>query len=561
MTIVKSKKVESENPDATLVRQIDELERIATEERDSKLGQGWFEEVRDFYSLTGVQAASPTFRPKLTIPKLQSRMLNEATDLSDQQPKVFILRDSKRDRKTEDAFTEHWRQNYFNNKIFLAELWSLYAGTGFIQVGFDAFARRGRGEVWMEVRDPSTVFPDPGNIDPDHWVYLILKDRLYIDEIRATWPDNGYRLRGPLGAAQISTDQSSIGLTLPEGPMRMAGGTPNQNIGSSDGRLEVRYLYIRDYTSEEISKEDRERIQQHLHPLIPAPKRKLKYPNGRWVVECNGVILADGSNPVPFRGYPITPYHSMPSLDSFWCPPPIRYTKGIQELSERQYTQNYENAVRLNNGTWFIDEKTGLTADEFGGLPAQICIINANSPVPQCVWPSAMPAHMMQMPDTLLKLQDDIQGFTPGRMGEGSKGNVSVGLQDATIFQGQYLTRMRARLMAESVQRSAELVFWTMARNLKVGTAFLASGEDSKGMQLWPEMGPIDDYEVFLDQTSIRPVSMAAMRQLVLGLLKDGHLPLKYALEALEFPDAQEIADVQRQELEASVLSKLKRPR
>lgn len=551
---------ETESPDTVLVRQLDELERIAEEERNNTLGDEWFQEIKDFHSLSGRYPVSPSFRPRVIIPQLQTLMLNEATDLSDQQPKIFIMRDGKRDRQTEDGFSEHWRQQYFNNKIFLAELWALYAGTGFIQVGFDPQAKRGRGEVWMEVRDPSTVYPDPSSTNPDQWVYVLLKDRMYLDEIQRLWPDRGYLVKPQnlVGRTPVSQGMD-IGLKLPEGPMRVTGGIPSQRP-TGDARMTVRHLYIRDYNREEISKEDRERIQQQLGALIPAPTHKLRWPNGRWVVECDGVILADGPNPNPKRAWPVIPFQSMPTLESFWCPPPIRYTKNLQELAERHMTQNFENATRVNNMIWFIDERTGLKAEEFGGIPAQVCIINANAPVPESKAPAPMPAHLVQIPQQLLQLQKELQGFTPARSGQQQAGNIGADLNDASIFQSQYLTRMRARMMAESVQRAAELVFWTM-RNYQQGTKFTNVSNGDIQMTAWPELGDIEDYEVYLDHTSIRPMSAAAMRTMVMGLLDKGHVPLRWALEALDVPDAEEIADMQRNELELAAMSKLKRPR
>jgi hypothetical protein len=103
-------------------------------------------------------------------------------------------------------------------------------------------------------------------------------------------------------------------------------------------------------------------------------------------------------------------------------------------------------------------------------------------------------------------------------------------------------------------------VFWTM-RNLKQGTQFVSQDSGDVKLTAWPELGPIEDYDVYLDHTSIRPMSAAAMRSMVMGLLDKGHLPLKWALEALDFPDAQEIADAQKEELQLAALSKLKRPR
>src|SRR5271154_1056499 len=193
--MTRKKSDEGGSPDQQLISQLDELQRAAQEERDKQLGVNWFKECTDFYSLTGGASATPSFRPRVQVPQLQMITLSDATDLSDALPRIYIVNKSDRDKDREKAFQEHWRQNYFNNEIFMANLWSYYAGTGCIQIGYDPTGRRGRGEVWIEHRDPSTFFPDPGAKCRAQWVYVQLEDRMYIDEIRRRWPDQGYRIK------------------------------------------------------------------------------------------------------------------------------------------------------------------------------------------------------------------------------------------------------------------------------------------------------------------------------------------------------------------------------
>jgi hypothetical protein len=167
------------------------------------------------------------------------------------------------------------------------------------------------------------------------------------------------------------------------------------------------------------------------------------------------------------------------------------------------------------------------------------------------------------MPASLLDLQRRLQGFSPSRAGESAKGNQSADLYDSTIFQSQFLTRLRSRLMAEPVQATAELVFYTMCRFYKDGQAF--SGIESGDVK-WTQWNGVDesalqDYNIMLDPGSLRPVSMTAMRSLVTDLLQKGQIPLRFALEQLEFPNSDEIAEAQQQQQELAALSKIKRPR
>jgi len=77
---------EAPSPDLQIITQLDALQDAADDERDTRLGGGWFEDVRQFYNVDPQTYQGPSFRPKMTIPELQVLMLNEATDLSDALP-------------------------------------------------------------------------------------------------------------------------------------------------------------------------------------------------------------------------------------------------------------------------------------------------------------------------------------------------------------------------------------------------------------------------------------------------------------------------------------------
>lgn len=552
-----------QDPDLRLIAQLDALQDAADQERDRRLGAGWFDEVRSFYNIDPATYSAPTFRPRIVIPELQVLMLNEATDLSDSIPKIYITHKTDREKDREKAYQENWRSSFYNNRILEAEIWALFGGTGFIQVGFDPHARLGKGEVYIESRDPDTVHPDPGTKDWKRWAYVQFDDRMYIDEVRSRWPDTGYKViprRGPAPGLAGAAGTLGNGLQMPPGPMSIGPGMVSKLI-AADSIVGVRHTFIRDYTVEEIPKDERERMREALDPLVAIPGYKRMYPNGRWIVDCEGIILSDGPNPFPLGLFPIIPYRAMPSLGWFWGIPPIRYTRTLQQIAERMYTQTFENAVRLNNGIWFIDESTGLDADSFGGLPAEITVIHANSRIPEVRWPAPMPSQMIQFPSSLLDLQRRLQGHSAARSGNTSPGNQSADLYDSTIYQAQFLTRLRSRLMSEPTQATAEMVFYTMCRFYKDGAAFAGiDGGDVKWSK-WEAMDEdLDAYTVILDPGSLKPVSMSALRSLAVELLKVG-LPIKYALEWMDVPEADEIAQEVQQNLELSALSKVKRPR
>jgi hypothetical protein len=566
LSLASRRRTEQDNPDLAVIRQLDELTRLASEERDKQLGNGFFSELRRFFSLDSAATAwtSPNFRPKVQIPELQVMLLNEATDISDASPRIFLLNGGKRDERRETAFQEHWRQMHFNNRLLEVDIWALFAGTGFAQVGFDPDARRGRGEVWIASRDPDTVYVDPASRDPKHWVYLQFVDTMYLDEVRRRWPEKGYLIQPRRGATfSLGTSEVNPSFRLTTGPMRYASSYGGSRQIEPNPIVNVRHTFIHDYTTEEISKEERERMAELLGPLVTVPKYKPKWPNGRYLIDCEEIILADGENPYPLGRFPIIPFHGMPSLGSFWAPPGIRYTRGLQFLAERMLTQTFENAVRLNNGVWFIHEDTGITADDFGGIPAEIRVINRGSQFPDVKWPQPMPQHMTQIPQLLLDKQKELLGFSGARGGQQGNGNIGPDLMDASIIESSRLTRLRMRILSESVQDLAEMVFYTMARYYNdYRFPRFDNGRNEPDLITWSSIATTyDNYDVYLDPASVYAVSASAMRRLVLALLDKGHLPLKFALEMLDIPGADEMAEAQEQSMQLAALTKLKRPR
>jgi hypothetical protein len=552
--------------DDVIARQIDELERVSSEERDRRLGMNWIRDMKDFYNLVSPNATAnmtPTFRPRISIPELQTLVLNEATDLTSDSPKVYILKGDRRETDREKVFQANWRQGLYNNRILDAVIWSMLCNVGWLQIGFAPTTRGGRGSIWMEARDPESVFPDPAATCAADMQWLILEDYLYIDQVKRMWPERGSMVRPRYSASR--QEDYAAGFDMPPGPMSVVGGLPNQKI-YNDSRVKLRHLFIFDNAVESI----RDEIGSSFNTdILVTPKFRPKYPGGRWVVECEGIILADGPNWCPklpddeLGTFPCVPVRALPGLYTLWGPPPVKFSQGLQETAERMYSQVYENAIRLNNGIWFIHNDTGIDIDSFGGLPGEVQIINQGSQVPQPVYPGQMPESFTKLPQALMLMQKQLQGFTPARSGEPSQGNVSADLFDASVFQSQYLTRLRGRLLAESIQRSAQIIYYMMARFMTQEQSFtqLLPGGGGVASHKWTPVVAAQAYDVYLDPGSISPISGASLRSIMLGLAKAGMVPTKALLESLDIPGGAELAEQVEQQQALAALAKLKRPR
>ena len=550
-------------------RQLDELQRMSKMERNQKQGENHVEEMVGYYNLNYYpSSATPSFRPKVILPEAQFLMCCEATELTNDTPKTYISVDGKSDEQREKAFDAAWRLGMFNNRIFDAVLWAQFVNPSWLQMGYAPDARNGKGMVWLDAVDPSTVFPDPHAKNDRNWAFVVSERYFYVDEVRRMFPERGKYVKIGGGYDDYEENETEgsrfdLSMELPPGPLRLDApeGFEHQRNGP---RVRVRYAWIKDYARETIKEIAGEKTATGFE-LVVAPKHKWRFPNGRFIVECNGIILADGPNFIPrlpeddFGTFPFIGIWSMPHLNSLYGPTPVRYVKSPQDIAERMYTQLIENMIRTNNVQCWIPKDSGIDIDAYGGLPGEVQVYDGDKP-PTMSSPPQIPQHMTQIPELLLQKVGRYAGSTPERQGQSGGGNISPELFDAAVFQGKAFERMKARLLAEQYQRLARMVFYTMARFKRVEDLLKPSRKDQKSCS-WMPIPDGAECDIELDEVSLQAVSSSMMKNLVMALSKTGALPPKFIFETMGIPNADQLAKDAEQAQALAALSKLKKPR
>ena len=552
--------------DRAICRQLDELERISRYERDKNLGRDYFTDINEFYNLEEENIQIPSFRPRVRIPQLQTLVLNEATDITDSSPKIYITSEGDRDPEREKYFQANWRQGNYNNRILESMIWALLSNLGFLQIGFSPWARRGKGSTWVAMRHPGTVYPDPYCKSDRDWSFTGWEDWLYLDDVKRRWPEKGRYVRPRAHVTDIEPAGSMDGpLEFPEASPLSNQGTQDRKI-FRDNRVRVRTWFLYDTTREVVRNYSgtASDIAELVHPRF-----SYKYPDGRWITDCEGIVLADGNNWCPqlpddeLGTFPLIRLLGMPAISNFWGPPPVKYTRSLQNLSERLYSQTFENVIRINNGVIILKNNTGLDPNSISWLPGEVLTINQGSDPPQVIAPVPLPQHMLTLPAALLSLQKELQGYSQARQGQPGAGNISADMFDAALWQSQPLTRLRARLLAESIQRMASIVFYVESRYKQLlDKRFMGINRDQAEYATWnPITDSMDGHDVYLDEGSLKVLSGAALKSVVATLAKANLLPTKYVLESFDIPDAATLAEEKMRELELSAVGKLKRPR
>jgi hypothetical protein len=552
--VTSRKSVETENP---LSSHISEWQRLSKDHKNQVLGERWYEDMEAFYALTDSGGPLPSFRPLIRTPELQTLMMREANDLTEVAPRPYIIntQSSKREEEREKVLQSEWRRSKINYHSMFAILSSMFTGMTPIQIGYDPDMRSGRGGTWAKMRDPRTFDCDPFTSYELDWSYVILEDYMHLDRVRKRWPKTSAGVKPRVAGRSVSPaiGDSGYGFQMPQGPMSMVPGLPNNRSIPNDNRVRVRWCFCEDST--------RLKIEEKKLPegaIVPADF-EWRYPNNRLIVDCEGQILQDGDNPYPLKSFPIVPFWSTVPLHGIWAVPAVRYSRDIQNVSERLWTQLFENAIRINNGITLIDERTGIDPDAYGGMPGEVQVVNANTiDGVKILAPPPFPQQFSQYPQLLLDKQKELQGFTDARSGKPGAGNISPELFDESVIRSQGLTQLRGRLHAEAFYRIAWTQFHLIGKFMRE-QAVQYDGESGREIVKWPGLlSRHDIYDVELDDASLRPMSQMMIKRMVPELKKLGMMDTRTGLEHLDFPDAGGVADRIEREMELAALAKTK---
>jgi hypothetical protein len=471
--------------------------------------------------------------------------MQEASDLTESEPVFFVSRGGGREQGREDALHANWRANNFQLEMFKAMLWALNAHTGFVEVMADPTPPR---SIRIRSRNPFTVFPDPFAPDWREWEFVIIRVPMSPDDIVRTFGRAADRLPGLLAEHQREVYQAArTGNLIGSGPESIElppGAMQTVSIGRPPGAtdyLTTDYLFIKDEAREDVVRNIAG--SKAVGAILPAPKTIPKYPTGRLMIRSSKLKLWDGMN--PYRRFPIIPIFGMPPQYGVWGTPPIQFLIQMQHLAESMYSQSAENSIRLNYGYRVIADGQILNPDALDKLGGTIRVKTGDDVAKafRVIAPQPFAPHQQSFPSELLADMKRLFGYTPEREGKSGAGNISPGLMSSQVAQAESITRMRARLLADSVEHIGRLVFETMVDFLD-DSIFSDSLNGDFRTAPWEgvPLQKLTGWKVQLDAASIKPMSKAALRQLVPVLANLGWLTPDPGLEWLGVPRAKDIA-------------------
>lgn len=514
---------------------------------------GRFQSYLDLYYGKHWPDTMPSFKPAVVVNELRTLILSEASDLSESQLRIYVMKDPKkggRDEQAERALRALWVDQEVDLKLLTEIVWALVLGTGFMRIQWNPDAAQGLGDVDVSDLDPRTVIPDPDAYSDKKMTYLMIETYMDLIDIRRMFPVTGMLVRPEVAyssAERQNTGPEGTSWQVYSGPLTSNSSLLGQSIeGYKKARARVLDCMLKDDTTETVTEHKTDsngaQVLDENGNVMLEMKVKAKYPNGRRIIGANGVILFDGDNPNPAGDFGVVRILLEPVLARFWGQGFIHQTAELQIAADKMMSAIVENAIRLNNGMVIATTNTGLDLENFMGIPGQVVTINQGSTL-DIKYPPLMPPDMVQAPWRMLDMQRRILGFPEPRTGTGGRGNVSAELTETEISQAMGLTRLRSRMIYSAVRRLAEMMFARMASGYVTERVIPAVEGESFVPTVWNPLPRPELYRTYVDPASFQVMSRTMLKRLGLALFKLRGIDRDSLLETLGWPDWKKISD------------------
>lgn len=410
--------------------------------------------------------ARPSYRHSEVINLIFRAIQSDVPILTDALPKPEYFPQEPNDTQLasilNEVFTADWSYNNWSYNFTEMLFDSHFYGTAFGNIGYDPDACNGIGSATFESSDPFYQFPDPyaRNVNDKSCNYYIEAKPEPVEKLKKLYPDKANFIKPDL--LDISKRDKQL-----TDQIRYKSPLDNRVVmeGSSAYDLEARNealvidCWIRD---EEIVEEEVKSVADNGLEEV-SYIQKLKYPFGRRIKTCGGVLLEDSSieewREKKFPWMRLTNY-MLPR--EFWGMSEVEQLESPQKIFNKLISYSLDVLTLMGNPIWVVDTSSGIDTDNLFNRPGLVLEKEPGSEVRREEGVQLQP-YVLQMVDRMKMWFDDISGSNDVSRGvkpEGvSAASAIVALQDAQQTRLRQKGRFIDAVMQEFGQHYLDIVF------------------------------------------------------------------------------------------------------
>lgn len=342
-----------------------------------------------------------------------------------------------------------WTKNNWAEELLEVVYDSNIYGTGLSYEGICDEYKGPTAKAKFASADPFSCYPDPDAKDTNKGCcYFIHAEPMTVSKIKRKWPDKKDFIKPDVLDLMkgSKTDLGPIKFRSPVDNKVILEGSNVFDTANKDKAL-VLTCYIKpELLEDEFDEEEKTEVNEETGEVRSYFEQRAKYPNGRKIVTCNGVVLEDTE--FPFDDGEI-PYSRLPNYilpREFWGISEVEQLEGPQKVFNKLVSFALDVLTLMGNPIWKLHASSGVDPENLFNRPGLIVEWDGEKE-PKREEGVQLQPYVLQMIDRMGEWFDSIAGSN----------DVTRGVQPSGITAASAIT---------SLQESAQTRIRQKARNM-----------------------------------------------------------------------------------------------
>ena len=454
----------------------------------------------------------PSFRHSEVINHIFKSIQSTVPIQMDARPRFEFLPEEPGDMELAEILNEaaesDWLRKGWGEQLLETVYDSNIYGTGLSKMMFDPNADMKRGDLDFASLDPLYCYPDTDarDVNKKCW-YFIYAEPMDVKKIKRLYPEKREFLKGDL------TDLAAMSKT-DIGSQRFRSPVDNQTIltetgsGGDSAINKDKALLITCWLSPEMCEDDfEEKDISEKDPetgeVVPKFQQIAKYPNGRKIVTCNGVLLEDTQNGYDDAQIPYQRYANYILPREFWGISEVEQLEGPQKTFNKMVSFALDVMTLMGNPIWMVPSSSGVDPENLTTRPGLVVEYDGEAP-PSRVEGTQLQPYVLQMIDRMGQWFDAVSGSQDVTRGVNPTGVTAASAISSLQEAAQTRIRQKARNLDGYLQQVGQQ--W-LSRTFQFRTApmmYRLTGKD--GVEKYFRMH-VEDYEITQPQLQLDPLT------------------------------------------------------
>jgi hypothetical protein len=373
----------------------------------------------------------------------------------DARPKFEFLPQDPSDMPLSEILNQvaesDWTKNNWGEQLLEVVYDSNFYGTGLSKMVMQEV--RGALKTIYESIDPLYCYPDPDardcNKDCGFFIYAFPTD---VRKIKQEYPDKKEFIKADI-LDLLKGSKSEVGdVKLRRSAVdnkTVIDTSNNTELVDKEKALKITCWIAPDYLADEYDEKESQSTDPETGEIKTEYTQVARYPNGRKIVICNGVLLEDGPNgyddaDIPYQRYP---NYILPR--EFWGMSEIEQLEGPQKVFNKMVSFALDVMTLMGNPIWLIPTSTGIDPENLVNRPGLNVEFDGDTPPTRQEGVQLQP-YVLQMIDRMADWFDSVSGAQ----------EVSRGVQPTGITAASAISSLQEAAQTRIRQKARNLDFY-----------------------------------------------------------------------------------------------------